>query len=239
MPKPPPNPEILHRRNSLREMVERGTRHEAVVAAAKLAALEERYDFSGKVVSETPTDDLFSTFTGGGIGGGTSRSIISIPTEDEEIGNFVKWAFLHKFALESHWDKNKPGSSVLMASIEKSAADSPRSVAKVILAQFKGLWLEYSKKNTLRLNQRRPFFCGLYDGMMETPRTAGERIPMVSGVRKPKRGKKPSTSTASDMDAHPYEIGLTLGAMIRTNLPLSSLKTQLHLMMQPPQHATS
>ena len=57
MSKQQPTPEISHRRASLREMVERGTRHEGEVAAAKLAKLEARYDFNA--VSHIQQEDLF------------------------------------------------------------------------------------------------------------------------------------------------------------------------------------
>ena len=157
--------------------------------------------------------------------------MISLPDEDEEIGSYVKWAFLHKFGVDSCWKRTKPGTSALHANVDKTAADSLRAVAKIILLRFKQLWTQYSERNTLRAEQRKPFYCGLYDGMMQSPRGAGERVPMFSGPRRKK--KKERKQVAFSVETHPYEIGITLGGMIRMNTPLAALSSQLQIMMQP------
>jgi hypothetical protein len=228
----PATPEISHRRASLCEMVERGTRHERVVAAAKLAKLEARYDFSA--VSHKPHDDLFQGCGSINTNGEDSVPLISVPVEDEEIGSYVKWAFLHKFGVDSHWKKTRPDASTLHANVDETAAKSLRPVAQTILSRFKQLWTQYSERNTLRAGQRKPFYCGLYDGMMQSPRGAGEKIPMFSGPRRKKKKKKETVTTAaSAVETHPYEIGMALGEMIRVNAPLRAISSQLRILMKP------
>ena len=80
-------------------MVERGTRHERDVAAAKLAKLEARYDFSA--VSDKLLEDLFQTCGNIYTGCEDSVPVISILVGDEESGSYAKWAFLHKFRKSS------------------------------------------------------------------------------------------------------------------------------------------
>ena len=210
-------------------MVERGTRHERDVAAAKLAKLEARYDFSA--VSGEPPEDLFQTCGNIYAGCEDAVPVISILAGDEEIGSYVKWAFLHKFGVDSYWKGTKSGASTLHANVDKTAADSLRAVAKIILSRFKHLWTQYSERNTLRAEQRKPFYCGLYDGMMQSPRSAGEKVPMFSGPRRKK--KKEKREVAFSVENHPYEIGIALGGMIRMNTPLRTLSSQLQIMMQP------
>jgi hypothetical protein len=210
-------------------MVERGTRHERDVAAAKLAKLDARYDF--RAAPDKSREDLFQMCANINAGCEESLPVISILVEDEEVGSYVKWAFLHKFGVDSYWKKTKPDASMLHANVDKAAADSLRPVAEIILSRFKQLWTQYSERNTLRAEQRRPFYCGLYDGMMQSPRSAGEKVPMFSGSRR--RKKKGSKEVASSVETHPYEIGTVLGGMIRVNAPLRTLSSQLRIMMQP------
>jgi hypothetical protein len=227
--KPPPTPEISHRRASLLEMVERGTRHERDVAAVKLAKLEARYDF--RAAPDKPREDLFQMCGNISIGCERSVPVISILLEDEEIGSYVKWAFLHKFGVDSYWKRTKPDASMLHVNVDKTAADSLRAVAEIIISRFKQLWTQYSERNAMRVEQRKPFYCGLYDGMMQSPRGVGEKVPMFSGTRRKK--KKGSKEVASAVETHPYEIGIVLGGMIRVNMPLRTLSSQLRIMMQP------
>jgi hypothetical protein len=212
-------------------MVERGTRHEREVAGAKLMKLAARYDFSA--ISAKPREDLFEMCGGIKTDDGESVPVISVFGEDEEVGNYVKWAFLHKFGVDSHWKKTKPGTSALHVNVDETAANSLRHVAQIILSRFKQLWTQYSERNTLRAEQRKPFYCGLYDGMMQSPRGAGEKIPMSSGPRRRKRNKKAGASVASSVETHPYEIGMVLGEMIRVNAPLRALSSQLRIMLPP------
>ncbi len=211
-------------------MARRGTRHERDVAAAKLAKLEARYDFSA--VPHQSHDDLFQMCGSINTDAEDSVPVLSVPVEDEEIGSYVKWAFLHKFGVDSHWKKTPPGASTLRANVDETAAQSLRPVARIILSRFKQLWTQYSERNTLRAEQRKPFYCGLYDGMMQSPRGAGEKIPMFSGPRRKKK-KKTAATVASSVETHPYEIGMVLGEMIRVNAPLRALSSQLRIMMQP------
>jgi hypothetical protein len=94
--------------------------------------------------------------------GKDSVPVISIAYGDEEIGSYVKWAFLHKFGVDSYWKRNMSGTSTLHANVDKPAADSLRAVAKVMLSRFKQLWTQYGERNALRAEQRRPFYCGFY-----------------------------------------------------------------------------
>ena len=210
-------------------MVERGTRHERDVAAVKLAKLEARYDF--RAAPDKPREDLFQMCGNISIGSKRSVPIISILLEDEEVGSYVKWAFLHKFGVDSYWKRTKPDASMLHVNVDKTAADSLRAVAEIIISRFKQLWTQYSERNAMRAEQRKPFYCGLYDGMMQSPRSAGEKVPMFSGPRR--KRKKEKGKVAFSVENHPYEIGIALGGMIRGNTPLRTLSSQLQIMMQP------
>lgn len=215
-------------------MVKRGTRHEGNVAAAKLAKLEDRYDFSA--VCTNQQEDLFQACGSIKTGREDYIHVISIPVEDEEIGSYVKWAFLHRFGVDSCWKRTRRGASALHANVDRTAAASLRGVAEVILSCFKQLWAQYSERNTFRAEQRKPFYCGLYDGMMQSPRGAGEIVPMSSGPRRNKK-RKQSKEAAFFVETHPYEIGTTLGGMIRMNAPRRALSSQLRIMMQPQSEA--
>lgn len=231
MAKTNPSQALVDRREKLRQMAERGTEHEAAVAREKLTNLENKYDFTC-AVARAAEDDLFALKSEIKMDRRKSAVILEVATADEEVGNFVKWAFLNRFGIDSHWDTMKPGRSGLRAGLEKQSAASLRPVAKQILTQFNLLWGQYSENGTARLNQRRPFFCGLYDGMMEEPRADGERIPMVSGVKKKKgRQQKVKSDASVVVETHPYETGLALGGMIRAKLPTPELTEQLRIML--------
>jgi len=231
MTKAIPTQDLVDRREKLRQMAERGTKHEAVVAREKLANLESKYDFLAPVAS-SGADDLFTLGAQIKMDRRKNAVILEVAAADEEVGNFVKWAFLNRFGIDSHWDKKKPGQSILRAGLEKQSATTLRPVAKQILTQFNFLWSQYSENGTARLIQRRPFFCGLYDGMVEEPRVAGERIPMVSGLKKKKgRQRKVKTDASVVVETHPYETGLVLGGMIRAKLPVPELTQQLRIML--------
>jgi len=72
-----------------------------------------------------------------------------------------------------------------------------------------------------------PFVMGLYDGMMNETRNAGQRLPSRPGSKKMRKGKKHAVTHAPDLHIHPYTVALSLGKQIRFSAPLDQITAEL------------
>ena len=68
---------------------------------------------------------------------------------------------------------------------------------------------------------------GLYDGMMNETRSAGQRLPGRSHSGKKRRTRKSPASDAAGVNVHPYAIAVGLGKQIRFSAPLEQITAEL------------
>lgn len=237
MSKLPPTKSILERHERLRAMRERGTEHEAKVAQIKITRLEARFNLSETAIDEPEGEDLFNTLTSCRRAKNL-RKILPVAPDEEEIGSNIKWVFLHRWKVECRWKHEPNGRCGLFAAVDADSARKLQSIGVVIADAYRTLWKQYSGSHALRARERTPFFCGLYDGLMETPRASGERIPMASGLTKKTRRKKaarvnPKDAAPPEVSVHPYEIACALGKLIRTNTPILAVQDHLTMLLTP------
>jgi hypothetical protein len=71
---------------------------------------------------------------------------------------------------------------------------------------------------------------GLYDGMMNEQRNAGQRLPSRARMAKTRKAKKKLVThapTSPGLHIHPYTVALSLGKQIRFSAPLEQITAEL------------
>jgi hypothetical protein len=68
---------------------------------------------------------------------------------------------------------------------------------------------------------------GLYDGMMNEARDAGQRLPGRAPARKRPKAKRAAVPPDSGLHIHPYTVALGLGKKIRFSVPLEQITAEL------------
>lgn len=228
MKKPPAISAHHAKREKLKAMAERGTKHEARIASVKLAKLEAEVDFGGAPERETP--DLFSGLPVFTPRSGSQNRILSVEEAESEIGSYVKWAFQDRLNLSSTWRKTPSGRTELMVPIPKSDIPVLKELAEHIRKSFSTALKEFTHDGTANLGKRAPFLSGLYDGMLGIGRDAGIRVPSAIGSgRKPKKRNK--TPVVPVLEIHPYELGLAVGAKIAMKIPPKALRGEVRILM--------
>ena len=71
------------------------------------------------------------------------------------------------------------------------------------------------------------FVRGLYDGMMNEARGAGQRLPSRPVAQKTSKAKKRAATNASNLHIHPYTVAVSLGKHIRFSAPLEQITAEL------------
>ena len=74
---------------------------------------------------------------------------------------------------------------------------------------------------------RSAFLMGLYDGMMNETRSAGQRLPGRFHRAKKRSARK--SSDAAGVNVHPYAIAVGLGKQIRFSAPLEQITAELEV----------
>ncbi len=83
---------------------------------------------------------------------------------------------------------------------------------------------------------------GLYDGMMNETRNAGQPLPSRLGLARRQRGRKRAAPLAAGLHVHPYTLAVGLGKQIRFSAPVEEIAAELEGALRkclPQEHADS
>jgi hypothetical protein len=201
----------------LQALADRGIGGEKISAQNKIARLKARFDFSFPDTADTP--DLFS---GSFKRSTTARRIYSFGAKEFDVANSVKWAIESATKIPCvHRDGD------LMAEATPSTSNRLMEIADHIARSFRALIEKFSAVDGVSARDRGVFVMGLYDGMMNEVRNAGQRLPSRSRVTKMRKAKKRDVSRAAGLDIHPYTVALSLGKQIRFSAPLEQITAEL------------
>jgi len=204
----------------LQALVERGVGGEKAVAQRKLARLTARYDLSVPATNDTP--DLFS---GRFANSSAARRIYSFESNELDVANAVKWAIESATRIRCvHKGAD------LLAEATPATARKLVEISDHIANSFRALLARFGKLHGVSLADRSAFLLGLYDGMMNETRSAGQRLPGRFHSAKRGRPRKPPASDASGVNVHPYAIAVELGKQIRFSVPLDQITAELEVM---------
>jgi hypothetical protein len=201
----------------LEALAERGVDGERIVARRKLTRLKARFDFSQP--DETRTPDLFS---GNFKRSRTARKIYSFGAPDFDVANSVKWAIESAAKIPCVYQHGD-----LLAEASSSTARRLTDIAGHIANSFHALIEQFRALDGVSAGDRSVFVMGLYDGMMNETRNAGQRLPGRSQVKKVRRAKKGAATRTPGLHIHPYTVGLGLGKQIRFSAPLEQITAEL------------
>ncbi len=158
----------------LEALAERGVDGERLVAQRKLKQLRARLDFSGAEPAETP--DLFQ---GAFKQSNQARRVYSFSEAEVDVANSVKWAIENATGIHcAYRDRD------LVAEASLGTANRLTDIAEHIAVSFRTLIAKFSAVTGVSATDRRTFIMGLYDGMMNDPRNAGQPLPSRAGLKK-------------------------------------------------------
>src|SRR5437867_227107 len=213
----PANAKIRALFRKLQALAERGMDGEKAVAQRKLARLTARYDFS--VPAANDTLDLFS---GRFASSSAARRIYSFNTNELDVANAVKWAIESATPIRCvHRGAD------LLAEATPATARKLVEISDYITQSFRALLARFCGLNGVSAADRSAFLMGLYDGMMNETRSAGQRLPGRSHSGKKRRTRKSPASDATGVNAHPSAIAVGLGQQISFSAPLEQITAEL------------
>ena len=178
----------------------------------KIDRLRAKYDFSAPAIAK---DDLFR---GNFQRAGYAVAILAAPETD--IANSIKWAIESQTGIACVYQGGE-----LAAQATPATARTLAGIAATIAESFAGLWQRFQAGGAI-LADRRCFFMGLYDGMMNEPRAGmlpARALPKVKAA-KAKRG---AIAAAPALAVHPYSMAVNLGRQIRFCVPLDKITNEL------------
>ena len=198
-------------RAKLEALAAAGIDGERTAAAHKLARLMARYDWHARDVA--PAGDILA---GKYQLADHAQPIVQV--DCPHTANAIKWAVesacgvpcLHR------------GDTILALATPSSCrrlAQAARSIAE----GFAGTWQRFCAATTDATKARPLFFMGLYDGMMNEPRTVGQRLPEVAADARPVRAKRKAVARPPGLSVHPYTLAVSLGRQIRFAAPTAQL----------------
>jgi hypothetical protein len=203
-------------------LAERGIDGEKATAQRKIRRLKARFDFSGPDAAETP--DLFG---GSFKPSATARRIYAFGPNEFEVANSVKWAIESATRIQCvHRDRE------LLAEASPATARRLGEIALHIASSFRVLLDKLSAVGGVSAEDRGVFVMGLYDGMMNETRNAGQRLPSRPGLAKRQRGRKRAASQAASLHVHPYTLAVGLGKQIRFSAPVEEIAAELEVAMR-------
>ena len=198
-------------------LAERGIDGEKASAQRKIRRLKARFDFSGPDPAETP--DLFS---GSFRRSATARPIYSFGPNEFEVANAVKWAIESATRIQCLYRDRE-----LLAEASAATARRLGEIAFHIASSFRALLDKFSAVGGVSADDRGVFVMGLYDGMMNETRNAGQPLPSRPGFAKRRRGRKRAASPATGLHVHPYTLAVGLGKQIRFSAPVEEIAAEL------------
>lgn len=199
-----------------------GTPDEIATANRKLHRLRSRYDFSQPNPADLDSLDIFAARFSRRQ---TRHSVCLYRFEpaDFDIANSVKWAIEQAAGIPCSFQGGQ-----LSAAVTARTADQLANVARNISESFRSLLDRFGALPGVTTGDRRLFVRGLYDGMMNDPRGAGERLPGDVAVRTGRRKPKTKvTDRVPQLAVHPYTIALGLGRQIRFAAPVEVVTAEL------------
>jgi len=203
-------------------LAERGIDGEKTSAQRKIRRLKARFDFSAPDSAETP--DLFS---GSFKPSATARRIYTFGPKEFEVANSVKWAIESATGIQCvHRDRD------LLAEASPATARRLEEIAHHIASSFRALLDKLSAVGGVSADDRGVFVMGLYDGMMNETRNAGQPLPSRPGQAKRQRGRKSAASRAASLHVHPYTLAVGLGKQIRFSAPVEEIAAELEVAMR-------
>jgi hypothetical protein len=203
-------------------LAERGIDGEKATAQRKIRRLKARFDFSGPDAAETP--DLFS---GNFKRSATARRIYVFGPNEFEVASSVKWAIESGTRIQCvHRDRE------LLAEASPATARRLEEIALHIASSFRVLLDKLSAVGGVSTDDRGVFVMGLYDGMMNETRDAGQPLPSRPGLAKRQRGRKRAVSQAASLHVHPYTLAVGLGKQIRLSAPVEEIAAELEVAMR-------
>jgi hypothetical protein len=145
--------------------------------------------------------------------------------DDLMISSHIKWAIEESTGLVCLFKGNE-----LFAEATPSTATRLGGIGHTIAAGFTGLWDQFRTFPTVATEDRGLFLRGLYDGMMNQPKPAGEMLPRSFQKPVKTRATRKAVGYVAGVRLHPYSVAVELGKQIRFNVPLPEITQQLEQM---------
>jgi len=208
----------------LEALAERGIDGEREVARRKFDRLRARFDFAG--VAEGNQRDLFK----GPFKKSRRGATVTIHKfePDCHLANAVKWAIESATGIPCRWQGGK-----LVAKSDAGTVRRLTAIARTITESFQQLWEQFSRLPGVNHADRGVFIMGLYDGMMNDGRAAGERLPARGTVAKAPKGKKGAVVAPAGLELHPYTVALSYGRRVRFSTPWEEIARDIKQLMDP------
>jgi hypothetical protein len=201
----------------LEALAERGIDGEKLSAQRKITRLKARFDFSQP--DGAGTSDLFSgTFKKSA----TARKIYSFGAHEFDVANSVKWAIESAAKIPCVFRDGD-----LLAEAAPGTARKLVDLSGHIAGSFRALIAKFGALEGVSASDRNVFVMGLYDGMMNEPRRAGQRLPGRPLPKQGRKARKGAVAQASGLHIHPYTVALSLGQQIRFSAPLEKITAEL------------
>ena len=203
----------------LQALAERGIDGEKISAQSKIARLKARFDFAAPDLTDNETPDLFS---GNFKRSTAARRIYSFSGNDFDVANSVKWAIESAAEIPCVFRGGD-----LLAEAAPATAQRLTDIARHVALSFRSLIDKFGALDGVSVNDRVAFVMGLYDGMMNETRQAGQPLPRRSRAKKMPKARKGDMTRASVLGIHPYTVALSLGKQIRFSAPLEQITAEL------------
>ena len=220
-PKRPATEKARALRRKLEALAERGINGEKTAAQHKLKRLLAAVDFETADPTETP--DIFARVRFAP--GSTAHCVYTFNADETELASTVKWCVEQGAKIPCHFQGRE-----LRASINDRGADELRALTLHLATSFRALWSQFA---TVQPQARTVFLMGLYDGVMNETRPAGQMLPAVKNQPLKPAGKKRSALQAPPgLNLNPYSIALPLGAKIRVSFDIPAITADLEQTLQ-------
>lgn len=207
-------------RDKLQALADRGINGEKEAAAAKLARLLARVDFSKPVLQ---TADLFKgTFQRANV----AAPIMPFEPTDWDIESALKHAIEKETGIQCVYRADS-----LMAEAAPETANRLHSIAATVATSFRELWRQFAANPGVNPADRANFVAGLADGMLDEVRT-GTALPARAEQRPKKRNatsqnRNTAKNSGIGLSVHPYSVATNLGKQIRFSVPLETIRGEL------------
>ncbi len=205
-------------------LAERGVDGEKLVALRKIARLRARYNFETSDSADMP--DLFR---GVFKRASKARKIYAFEPGEFDLANSVKWAIESATRIAClHSGQN------LVAEAAPETAKRLSRIAEQITLALRVLIDRFNKVDGVSPADRGVFVMGLYDGMMNDPRGAGQALPKrPAKPQGKKRGRAPASgSGCAGLHVHPYTLAFDLGRQVRLSVPIEKIAHELEAATQ-------
>lgn len=206
----------------LQALADRGIDGERISAQNKITRLKARFNFDIPAPIETP-DLFFGSFKPSR----TARRIYSFDTHETDVVNCVKWAIESATRLPCLYRDGE-----LLIEATRGTANKLAKIADHIARSFHALLARFSAISGVTVTDRAAFVMGLYDGMMNEVRDAGQPLPSRHRTRKKPKAKTGPVARSPDLHIHPYSVAVNLGKQIRFSVPLEQITNDLDAILR-------